>query len=46
MVLDAQQTFRIPRVFASIVVIGALGFLTDLGFRWLRRRMLPWYRET
>jgi NitT/TauT family transport system permease protein len=46
MVLDAQQTFRIPRVFASIVVIGALGFLTDLGFRWLRRRMLPWYLET
>jgi NitT/TauT family transport system permease protein len=46
MVLDAQQTFRIPRVFASIVVIGALGFLTDLGFHWLRRRMLPWYRET
>jgi len=46
MVLDAQQTFRIPRVFASIVVIGALGFLTDLGFRWLRRRMLPWYRES
>lgn len=45
MVLDAQQTFRIPRVFASIVVIGALGFLTDLGFRWLRRRMMPWYRE-
>lgn len=46
MVLDAQQTFRIPRVFASIVVIGALGLLTDLGFRWLRRRMMPWYRET
>jgi ABC-type nitrate/sulfonate/bicarbonate transport system permease component len=46
MVLYSQQTFRIPRVFASIVVIGALGFLTDLGFRWLRRRMLPWYRES
>lgn len=46
MVLDAQQTFRIPRVFASIVAIGALGLLTDLGFRWLRWRMLPWYRET
>lgn len=46
MVLDAQQTFRIPRVFAGIIVIGGLGFLTDLGFRWLRRRLLPWYRET
>jgi len=46
MVLDAQQTFRVPRVFATIFVIGALGLLTDLGFRELRRRMLPWFRET
>jgi len=46
MVLDSQQTFRIPRLFGSIVVIGLLGFLTDLGFRALRRRMLPWYRES
>jgi ABC-type nitrate/sulfonate/bicarbonate transport system permease component len=46
MVLDAQQTFRVPRVFAGIIVVGTLGFLTDLGFRALRRRMLPWYRET
>jgi NitT/TauT family transport system permease protein len=45
MVLDSQQTFRIPRVFASIVVIGLLGFFTDLGFRRLRSRMLPWSRE-
>jgi hypothetical protein len=27
------------------VVIGALGFLTDLGFRRLRQWLLPWYRE-
>ena len=44
-VLYAQQTFRIPLVFASIAVIGALGFLTDLGFRRLRQYLLPWYRE-
>ena len=36
----AQQTFRIPLVFASIVVIGALGFLTDVGFRRLRQYLL------
>jgi ABC-type nitrate/sulfonate/bicarbonate transport system permease component len=46
MVLDAQQTFRTERVFAGIIVIGLVGFLTDLGFRLLRRRMMPWYRET
>lgn len=45
MVLFGQQTFQIPLVFASIVVIGILGFLTDAGFRYARRRILPWYRE-
>ncbi len=46
MVLEAQQTFRVERVFAGIFVIGVLGFLTDLGFRRLQRLLLPWYRET
>jgi len=46
MILEAQQTFRTERVFAGIIVIGLLGFLTDLGFRRLRRALLPWYRET
>jgi NitT/TauT family transport system permease protein len=46
MVLEAQQTFRTERVFAGIIVIGLIGFLTDLGFRWLRRALLPWYRES
>jgi ABC-type nitrate/sulfonate/bicarbonate transport system permease component len=46
MVLDAQQTFRTERVFAGIIVIALLGFATDLGFRLLRRRLMPWYRET
>jgi ABC-type nitrate/sulfonate/bicarbonate transport system permease component len=46
MVLEAQQTFRTERVFAGIIVIGLLGFLTDLGFHWLRGVLLPWYRET
>ncbi len=42
MVLHAQQTFRRERVFAGIIVIGLFGFLTDLGFRRLRRWLLPW----
>jgi ABC-type nitrate/sulfonate/bicarbonate transport system permease component len=46
MVLEAQQTFRTERVFAGIFVIGLIGFATDLGFRRLRRFLLPWYRET
>jgi taurine transport system permease protein len=43
MVLEAQQTFPTERVFAGIFVIRAIGFATDLGFRRLRRRLLPWY---
>ena len=46
MILEAQQTFRTERVLAGIFVIGAIGFTTDLGFRRLRRWVLPWYRET
>jgi ABC-type nitrate/sulfonate/bicarbonate transport system permease component len=42
MVLEAQQTFRTERLFAGIIVIGAIGILTDLGFQRLRRRLLPW----
>src|SRR5215813_10139752 len=46
MVLESQQTFRIPRLFGSIVVIGAIGLLTDMGFRYLKVRIMPWYRES
>jgi ABC-type nitrate/sulfonate/bicarbonate transport system permease component len=46
MILEAEQTFRTERVLAGIFVIGVIGFVTDLGFRWLRRWLLPWYRET
>jgi ABC-type nitrate/sulfonate/bicarbonate transport system permease component len=46
MILEAQQTFRTERVLAGIFVMGVIGFATDLGLRWLQRRLLPWYRET
>jgi ABC-type nitrate/sulfonate/bicarbonate transport system permease component len=45
MILDAQQTFRVERVFAGIIAIGVLGVLTDLGFRYVRSHALPWHRE-
>lgn len=46
MVLESEQTFRIPRLFGTIVVIGLLGFLADSLFRVLQRRLLPWHRDT
>lgn len=45
MVLDAQQTFKVERVFSGIIVIGVIGFLTDRGLRALRRGLIPWYQE-
>jgi ABC-type nitrate/sulfonate/bicarbonate transport system permease component len=45
MVLTAQQTFRVERVFAGIVIIGFLGFGTDQAMRMLQRWLLPWSRE-
>jgi ABC-type nitrate/sulfonate/bicarbonate transport system permease component len=45
MVLEAQQTFRTERLFAGIIVIAAIGLLTDVGFRALQRLCLPWHRE-
>jgi ABC-type nitrate/sulfonate/bicarbonate transport system permease component len=45
MVLEAQQTFRVERVFAGIVIIGVLGFATDRALRALSRWLLPWHRE-
>jgi ABC-type nitrate/sulfonate/bicarbonate transport system permease component len=45
MVLDSEQTFRIARLFGSIVVIGILGFVIDAAFRSLRRCLLPWYQD-
>jgi ABC-type nitrate/sulfonate/bicarbonate transport system permease component len=45
MVLEAQQTFRVERVFAGIIIIGVLGYVTDQGLRWLRRALIPWFQE-
>lgn len=45
LVLQAQQTFRVERVFGGIVIIGLLGFLTDQLLRKFSRWLLPWQRE-
>jgi hypothetical protein len=43
---EAQQTFRTECISAGTIVIRLIGFLTDLGFRRLRRLLLAWYGDT
>lgn len=45
MVLDAQQTFKVERVFSGIFVIGVIGFVTDRLLRWVRSVVTPWHAE-
>ena len=37
-----RQLLMTPKVFAVIVVIGAVGYLCDLALRALQRRLTPW----
>ncbi len=42
--LQAMRGLRVDVIFLAIFVIGLLGLLTDLGFRFLRELFLPWAR--
>ena len=45
-ILDSEQIFELDVVYVGIVVISLLGLLFDAIFMYVRRRLLPWYRET
>lgn len=40
----AQETYQIPEMYSGIIVIGLLGYLTNLLFVLGERRVLRWYR--
>lgn len=42
MVLTASKCMATDVVIMSILVIGAMALLFDLGMRWLERRLMPW----
>lgn len=42
MILDSMRGFFVDRIFVGLAVIGGLGLLFDLAFKWLHRRLLPW----
>jgi ABC-type nitrate/sulfonate/bicarbonate transport system permease component len=42
----AQRTFAIADMWAGIVLLGILGYLLNLGFGLVERRILRWHRES
>ncbi len=45
-IMMARNTFNPSLVFFCIVLIGVLGFLFDLGLRFIQRKILYWMPET
>jgi ABC-type nitrate/sulfonate/bicarbonate transport system permease component len=44
--IQAQRTFQIADMWAGIVLLGLLGFLLNLAFRAVERRVLAWHVES
>ncbi len=41
-ILNSMRGLFTDRMFAGLAVIGGLGLMFDLTFKWLHRRLLPW----
>ncbi|WP_076593622.1 ABC transporter permease [Herminiimonas arsenitoxidans] len=42
-ILKAQRFLQTDKIFAGILLIGLVGLLTDLAFRWLHRHCFRWH---
>ncbi|MBX3080245.1 MAG: ABC transporter permease [Anaerolineae bacterium] len=42
MILESQRGLRTDKIFAGLITIGLLGFISDFIFKWLHRVLLPW----
>ncbi len=42
LILDSMRGLYTDRIFVSLFVIGLLGLLFDMIFKWLHRTLLPW----
>lgn len=41
--LQSERTFAIPELWASLVLLGLLGYVSNLAFRVVENRLLRWY---
>ena len=44
-ILQSQRFLNTPKIFVGIFVIGVIGLLFDLAFRWAYRMAFPWKRR-
>lgn len=44
-VLDSQRSFRIPQMYAGMLVLALLGYLLNRAFLLLDRRLMAWHRR-
>ena len=42
LILNSMRGLFTDRIFVGLLVIGGLGLLFDLTFKWMHRRLLPW----
>ena len=42
MITDSQALLATDQIIFGIIVIGLIGLVSDLAFKWLNRRMFPW----
>jgi NitT/TauT family transport system permease protein len=42
MITDSQSLMATDQIIFGIIVIGLIGLISDLGFKWLNRRLFPW----
>ena len=42
MITDSQALLATDQIIFGIIVIGAIGLVSDLAFKWLNRRLFPW----
>lgn len=43
-VLQSQRSFAIPEMWSGIILLGLLGYILNLGFVLVERRVLAWHR--
>jgi NitT/TauT family transport system permease protein len=45
MIMQSQRFLKTSHIIVGIIIIGIIGIIIDLVFKWLYSRMFPWLRK-